>query len=118
LCTKYCCKSENIDITTELNIIPTVELVTKINTETNTEEDMIIRLNMDLLSENTRLLNELKNFECIICFNNTIDKIFMPCYHSICCKECAINLPCSEEIRISCPACHEPITECIATYRT
>ena len=50
--------------------------------------------------------NNYINLECIICYNNRRNTIFIPCNHVSCCTNCAFN-----ELLINCPSCRSYINQ-------
>jgi hypothetical protein len=50
--------------------------------------------------------NNYINLECIICYNNRRNTIFIPCNHVSCCTNCAFN-----ELLINCPLCRSYINQ-------
>lgn len=49
---------------------------------------------------------------CIVCWSNAVDSVFVPCGHMACCRSCAGQL--SPQ---TCPICRQGITQVVTVYR-
>ncbi|KAK3085257.1 hypothetical protein FSP39_000761 [Pinctada imbricata] len=47
---------------------------------------------------------------CVVCMDNPINTVFLPCRHSKCCRECASSLQ-------LCPLCRARINETMDIFR-
>jgi hypothetical protein len=50
-----------------------------------------------------------KQFLCILCMENDMNILLLPCGHLLCCERCSRSL-------ISCPQCNVPVNEKIKTF--
>ena len=55
--------------------------------------------------------HEAEEPQCLICFENPQEVIFLECGHLCCCKEC------SERVSGRCPVCRGPITRIVTVYK-
>jgi len=77
----------------------------------------------DIMKEDPSMLLQTKSFvsdsdngnagnspACIICFENPVATVFVPCGHSCCCIECSKNF------KTECPVCRGNVEQVVRTY--
>lgn len=88
--------------------LPAVEVLMKKFEKTLDENEKLKTENKNLKAEVQRLIDDRT---CIICMDNEILCLFLPCKHLVSCENCAQN-PALKE----CPLCRKVIQKRLKTY--
>ena len=88
--------------------LPAVEVLMKKFEKTLDENEKLKTENKNLKEEVQRLIDDRT---CIICMDNEILYLFLPCKHLVSCENCAQNAALKE-----CPLCRKVIQKRLKTY--